>query len=374
MSTNKYVIGKNSTDVETDVEDVANELFTSLTSELPSIPSVDLTGDDFSFDPNDGSVLYSEPEDIVIDDLTEGTLKGEGAFDRLMASVDRHINREFKDNRITGDQYAQVYTQVITNVLGNATQFVLTKDQARWQGIQAQMQARVAEIQATSALVELERIRLDTARSAYETQTAAAQFALAKLNIANAEEQFSLLEQQTARERYTNEFILPTQLAQEQHNLNCTLPLQTRLAEEQVEAAYAQTMDTRTDCMTPVTGLIGRQKLSLSLDNETKQFQLDHTLPAQLNILAEQRESERARTLDTRTDGEIVVGSIGKQNDLLDQQIDSFEKDAKHRTARMYLDGWITQKTLDEGLLAPDQLTNANIDQVLESIRLANSL
>mgnify|MGYP000439303871 CR=1 FL=1 len=65
---------------------------------------------------------------------------------------------------------------------------------------------------------------------------------------------------------------------------------------------------------------------------------------------------------------------MGKQKDLYDQQIDSFVKDAKHKTAKMYLDGWITQKTLDEGLNAPDQLTNTNIDAVLAALRTANSL
>ena len=69
-----------------------------------------------------------------------------------------------------------------------------------------------------------------------------------------------------------------------------------------------------------------------------------------------------------------MEGSVGKQKDLYDQQIDSFIKDAAHKTAKMYLDGWITQKTLDEGLTAPTQLANANVDSVLSTVRSNNSL
>jgi hypothetical protein len=40
----------------------------------------------------------------------------------------------------------------------------------------------------------------------------------------------------------------------------------------------------------------------------------------------------------------------------------------------MYLDGWITQKTLDEGLFAPNELQNTTVDSVLSNIRTANGL
>ena len=91
-------------------------------------------------------------------------------------------------------------------------------------------------------------------------------------------------------------------------------------------------------------------------------------------MLAEQKEAERSKTLNTRTDGTTIVGSVGKQKDLYTQQIDSFIKDAKFKTAKMYLDGWITQKTLDEGLTAPSELTNTEINEVLVANRTANGL
>ena len=153
--------------------------------------------------------------------------------------------------------------------------------------------------------------------------------------------------------------MLPVELGQQQHILNFRQPAETNLINEQKEVQRASTLDTRSDGLPTVSGTLGKQK---------------DLLDRQIFLTEEQRESERAKTLDTRTDGATVEGSVGKQKDLYDQQIDSFIKDAAHKTAKMYLDGWITQKTLDEGLTAPTQLPNANVDSVLSTVRSNNSL
>ena len=96
---------------------------------------------------------------------------------------------------------------------------------------------------------------------------------------------------------------------------------------------------------------------------------------AQRGLILEQTEAKRAETLDTRSDGTTAVaGSIGKQKALYDQQIDSYEKDAQYKVAKLFSDAWITQKTLDEGLTAPTSFTNAEVDEVMAAVRLANSL
>ena len=260
-------------------------------------------------------------------------------------------------------------------VLNNANQFILNKDSARWNSIRAQMEARNSEIKATVALIELERARMEAAKSAYDMQNSAADYALTKIKVANAEAEHCLLVAQTDKENYTNKHILPISLAQEQHKLLKTMPLQTQLVKEQVEKERAQTLDTRMDGLTPVAGILAKQKDSLCKDVETKQYNLDNILPSQLALMIEQRESERAKTLDTRIDGVTPVsGTVGKQKELYTQQIDSFDKDAKYKIAKIYLDGWITQKTLDEGLTAPTELQNTAINAVLSEIRDVNDL
>lgn len=436
-------------DSDCNVDEYANGLYTSLTADSPTTPTVDFTDLKFTFVEDNSGGLYDSPDPITLAQLTEVDLVGDGVFDKLMATVDLHIAREFKGNRITGDQYAKVYTDVMTTVLGQSTSFLLQKDAAKWNAIKAQMEARVAAIQATEALILLEKTKAETSKMFFDMQNSGAQYGLTKMQIANVDADYCMTQAQTNKEVYSTQFLLPAELAlqqyqrmqvlpaqvavskvqsdrvlpaeaalkefvhreiqpverdlqlftleqtrvteqaaaeysltnllpntlaQEQFKLDFLLPAQNALINEQKESQRAQTLDTRSDALTPVSGMLGKQKDGIIIDNTSKQYQLDNTLPIQLDLVKEQRESERAKTTDTRSDGAAVIGSVGKQKDLYTQQIDSFVKDAKHKTAKMYLDGWITQKTLDEGLLAPSELQNATVDSVMSGIRTENGL
>jgi len=67
---------------------------------------------------------------ILTKDLTTGAVGGAGVFDQLMVSVDAHLSREFKANRIKGTDYAQVYVGSMTAAMQNAVQFLLGKQAA----------------------------------------------------------------------------------------------------------------------------------------------------------------------------------------------------------------------------------------------------
>lgn len=416
------------------VDDLAQQLFDSLISDAPTTPEVDFNDPKFSFTPDQNSELYTDVSEITLEDLTKVDLGGDGVFDKLMAAMDLHIQREFKGNRITGDQYAKVYTEVMGGVLASSVQFLLAKDQAHWQAITAQMQARIAEIQATKALIELEEAKVLTQKAVFDMKNSGAQYALTKLQLAGENQRHFLLQAQTDGEVYKVRHLMPAELAIQQYqrmqvlpstvainqvqadrllpaeaaikeyinrelqpiekataayNIEVSLPIktdidefqrdnmlpaQTGLIKEQWETQRAQTLNTRTDGLTAISGMIGKQKDSLDADIQMKQFNIDFVLPVQLDLVKEQREAERSKTLNTRTDGQTITGSVGKQKDLYTQQIDSFIKDAKFKTAKMYLDGWITQKTLDEGLTAPTELTNSTINSVLSSNRSTNGL
>ena len=343
----------------TNVDTVANTLFDSLTADAPQPISIDLTDSKFSFSPDSNSVLYKSVEDITLETLTEVDVEGDGAFDKLMSAVDEHIKREFKDQRITGDQYAKVYTEAVNSVLATATQFTLSKDKAKWDAIAAQMQARIVEINATTALIDLERAKINAAKLQFDMLTSASQYALVKMQIANAEAEHQRLDVAVAKDIYEIDELMPSQKA---------------LIDEQMETQRGQTLDVRSDGTTPIDGILKIQKDNLVQDVNTKEYTLSNLLPAQWNILREQHEAERAKTLNTRSDGAIVEGSVGKQKALYDQQIDSFIKDAQYKTAKMYLDGWMTQKSLDEGLNAPTELFNAGVNAVLANVRENNNL
>lgn len=90
----------------------------------------------------------------TIDDLTVNSLSGKGAFDRLMQSVELHIQDEHKKGRITGANYAQVYMQAIQYVLQFATQFTLSQDQPY-------LEAEKLRIEKDRANIDLEKLKLE---------------------------------------------------------------------------------------------------------------------------------------------------------------------------------------------------------------------
>jgi len=63
--------------------------------------------------------------DIAVVQITEGTIDGNGVFDKLMQAGEVHLTREFKSNRITGKEYSTVYLGMLQAAMGQSIQFLL---------------------------------------------------------------------------------------------------------------------------------------------------------------------------------------------------------------------------------------------------------
>jgi hypothetical protein len=251
------------------------------------------------------------PVKLTIEQLTAGTVAGAGAFDQLMVSLVAHLTVEYTANRISGAEYTKAYIGIVAAALQTAQQFLVAADQAYWSAL-------TAEAQIANLVLQGEGLEI------------------------------------------TN---------------NDILPQQALLLAEQTEVQRAQTMDTRTNGTTAVAGAVGKQIANLVLQGTGLEITNDDILPQQALLLAEQTEVQRAQTMDTRTNGTTAVaGAVGKQKDLYTQQVASYRRDAETKVAKIFSDAWITQKTIDEGLVAPTEFSNANINAVLTAIRTANSV
>ncbi|RWB40469.1 MAG: hypothetical protein EOQ44_25360 [Mesorhizobium sp.] len=167
---------------------------------------------------------------------------------------------------------------------------------------------------------------------------------------------------------------------------------QALLVREQAEAAEVAKIQARVELEGARVALVrtqfeaataeanyGLTKMKISTEdagyaNLTKQgVALDFTnaniLPKQASLVGEQVEVQRAQTLDNRTDGALITGQVGKQKDLYSQQITSYKRDAETKFAKFLSDAWITQKTIDEGLLAPTMFTNTSLDAVMTTLK-----
>jgi hypothetical protein len=351
-----------------------------------NLPTVDLNTAEYSL-PDQTGVLYNSVSKLTNEDLTTGVVGGSGTFDIIMSSMKEHLSEQFELNRITGDQYARAYIELTTAGLSSSVQYLLGRDQAYWAAILAQMQARRAEIDAVNSAVQLEISKAQLAIAFFEAQRSEADYAMSKMGLANADVEFELKLSQLAQSDFTVNSLMPAQLAQLTYQTNSVLPAQVAqttyqtgniLPEQKRQLAYQTdyVMKTQYDQGNyTFTQMMPVQKSSLDKDILIKAYQLSDVLPAAVALSEEQTEVAHSQTSDTRLNGVTpVTGSVGKQKQLYDQQIDSYIKDAQYKAAKVYSDAWITQKTIDEGTDPPAEFSLNKISDVLQSLRTNNNL
>jgi hypothetical protein len=273
----------------------ANELFTALTAGVDfTLPVIDLTDPEFQIPVS----TLPAPTTLGNEHLTTKTIDGTGTFDVLMSSMLAHLKGEFDKGRITGAEYTKAYVNLTQTVLSNAVQFLLGKDVAYWQAVVAQNQAKIAEAGVVEARVKLQIAKAQLAAVYYEANTHKANYALTKMKLSTEEAQYCIAA----------------------YNLSEIMPIQKNLVTYQSETQRAQTNDTLLDGITPVAGLIGKQKA------------------------------------------------------LYTQQIESYKRDSENKAAKLFTDAWITMKTIDEGLLPPTAFNNTSLDAILGDIKTNNNL
>lgn len=348
----------------------ANSLITSLTQDAKfPIPVVDLTKPEFQFP--DGA-LNDPVSKLSIEDVTTGSLTGPGAFDTLMRGFRAHLEEEFNQGRITGDDYTKAYIALTESAMNQSIAFLLGKDGAYWQAQQAQIQAFIARVQ-------LEETKVRLAATQFDASNQKANYALTKMRMITEEVNY-------CSGKYTLEEMMPLQKAGltnenaiSAYNLSQILPKQVELSTAQIaqQKVDTQISDYNLSTILPAqnTKLV-TENAGQVIANDTASYNLSQVLPAQLQTMQEQRmlvteqkEAQRAQTKNNRSDGELVEGVLGKQKDLYNQQINSYQRDSELKVAKVFSDAWITQKTIDEGLVPPTSFTNQEIEKVLSQLR-----
>lgn len=330
-------------------EIVADALMDSLlTGETFTVPTVNLNDPAFNFPSIVGNPLYNAVAELTNEDLTTRTVGGSGTYDAIMASQAAHLKDEFNQGRITGAEYTKAYIALAQAAAGQAIQFLLGKDQAYWASVIAQGQALTARVQHETAKVQL-------AIALVEMNNQRATFALNKIRLANEDAQYGI-------NKYNLDNILPSQKAQ-------ILQQTTNLV---AEALNIPKQGALIDSNKAVQDA---QKLSIEKNTEVADYNLDNLMPAQLTLVKEQGEVQRAQTLDTRSDGvTAVAGSVKSQKDLYAQQVISYQRSSQTNAAKVWVDSWVADSALQDSPTVPAGFTSTNIGSVLTTLKTTNGL
>ena len=327
-------------------ETEANTLLTALLAgEDVTLPAIDFG----NLDIPDGlldTVLVPVAK-LTNEDLTTGELSGSGTFDVLMRAFKAHLQVEFDKGRITGVEYTKAYIALTESAMAQGVNFLVNRDQAYWQAVSAQLGA----LQARTVL-KTAQMQLVTAK--FEALTSKANFGLTKMKISSESMAYCVA-------KYGLENMLPKQVA---------------LVDAQIEQQLTETQISEfnlTDMLPNQKAQLLQQIENLGTEGEVATYTLANMLPTQKLLIQEQMEAQRGQTLDTRSDGVTpITGSVGKQKDLYDQQITSYQRDAEVKAMKSWTDAWTVMKTVDEGLAPPTAYSNANLNQILQSIATNN--
>ena len=350
-------------------EIVADALMDSLlTGETFTVPTVNLNDPAFNFPSIVGNPLYNAVAELTNEDLTTRTVGGSGTYDAIMASQAAHLKDEFNQGRITGAEYTKAYIALAQAAAGQAIQFLLGKDQAYWASVIAQGQALTARVQHETAKVQL-------AIALVEMNNQRATFALNKIRLANEDAQYGI-------NKYNLDNILPSQKAQIlQQTTNLVseelgIDARTALAEQQKTNLVSEELNISKQgaLIDSNKAVQDAQKLSIEKNTEVADYNLDNLMPAQLTLVKEQGEVQRAQTLDTRSDTAAVAGSVKSQKDLYAQQVISYQRSSQTNAAKVWVDSWVADSALQDSPTVPTGFTSTNIGSVLTTLKTTNGL
>jgi len=312
-----------------EINDIYTPLLSGLTFDL-SIPlelaAVDLITQPPTFTP---SVVGDFPA-LTLASLTAGedTLTGNGAFDVIMKAVNKHLDDQYKKQRLSGAEWGKVYIAGIELALTQGANYLVASTAAAWAGETSKRQAELLEIQKASLLQD---------HSSKVLETLTAKMGLAKMQIEANVAQGGLVS-------------MKTKIGETYHSI-LAQEAQQKLIDEQVDTARAATKDTLLSGA-PVAG-------SVAIDKNLKS--------KQLGLIDEQIDAARAQTKNTIIGDMIPVGGIlGSQKSLYDQQRQSYIHDSMNKAAKLLSDAWTTQKTVDDGWTPPDSFLNAYIDPAMK--------
>lgn len=344
---------------------------------------------------------------IDISDLTSKEPDGGGVFDDLMESAKAHVIEEFNKKRINQADYAKVYLGMMAEVLGQASQFVLQKQQADKQAdlidaqiegektntvkthqeisnlaIQGKVLIGQAEKMEQEVLVEQQRVLVmeqEVLKSIGEVSMLAKQEDKIDAEITIAYQQLQTMASEIALTEARTDLAIAQADAETQRL--ALIPHEISLIQGQVANLTKEglILDKRLLLMDNEISKMAAEIALLSARANTEAKQIDmmdsqiSKIDKELALIQEKVYVEQAQYSDT-TDSSLnagaVDGVIGKQVELYRMQAEGFERDAEQKFAKIMLDSWNVRKSADPygTTTASTGLQQPNIGVVLEQL------
>lgn len=270
---------------------------------------------------------------IEFTDLTTGEHEGRGAFDELMRTAGSHLEREFKEDRINGNEYATVYLGTLSAAMATSLQYVLGH------GIASRQEEMLAN-QNLKIIQETLVVAQQLVNLKKEEDLADAELLLKAQQLVNLSAQNTLVISQTAKMN-ADKLISDKQL----------LVMDSSLTKDTAEIALVNQQTAN--------------ELSKNLIIVKQGVKMD----AETSLLTQKKFTEEAQVKDL-VNASTVTGVIGKQKSLYSAQEAGFARDAEQKLLKFMTDNWGLRLNSDPLTVLPGGFSNVEIDKVLTKAKL----
>jgi len=316
--------------------------------------------------------------------LTAGTLTGTGVFDQLIAAVKLHLQEEYDSQRITSDQYAEIYLGALQSTMQFAVQYVINHpaEEETLARIGHIRQQTVTELAKTCDNLNL---GLGFNNSSTLEGTMALELSVLTKEAALKDEQLNTA---TAETDLTKQKVV-TELAQTDDDftkvstygtLNTTANLagvlnehilksakERDLIEQKMVSEIAQYND-----VLPANQEAGGIGFHTTVLGSVIKASIDKTA-GEIQLLAQKAITEYAQTGDTAIGanngvvpaGYALGGVVDKQKTLYTNQANGFIRDAEQKLLKIMSEPLVASIAAESGDVTDSLMDNAHIAQVV---------
>lgn len=288
--------------------------------------------------------------EILIGDVTSGTLPGLGVFDELMTANQVRLDKQYDQNRLRGPDYAKVYLGSMEAIMAQSIQFLLGRQQA-------DKQAELLDAQKDKTLEEILLVREQVKHTAADTElinakiiTESLQAELVAAQIRKMEYEIKLVLAQIDK-MVLDSALVNVQIEKVKADiLLVEAQIEKMLFERDLTQAqiWSERAKVSTDCSITVAPIAVGGLIKGQLDK----LLADITLMKYKGI-TEQAQTDgvvhEGTTADPVQTGDIA-GILGKQMRLYQKQTDGYDRDAEQKILKMHADVWNAQRMTDENL------------------------
>lgn len=338
--------------------------------------------------------------ELDVCEITTGDVDGTGIFDSLMRSVNSHLIEQFEKGRITGSDFASVYTAAISATLEQAIKLASEKQLMPYE-IMAKEREILKQDYELNELLPNQNLKLEKENLLLDSQLNVVNYELTNklpAEVVNITKQGLLLDAQTDELAYRVSDILPVeksnltytgenlqmQKALATYELNTKLPAEVSnitkqgllLDAQEDEIAY------RLANIIPVekanlefTGANLQAENALLVSKLTTETKQQSSIDAQIATTNAQTElyEQKTTTELAQVDGSVILpnSAMYYQNKLIKAQTDAFTTDSIQKSTKLLLDTWNARHVSDFKGNPPDgfnKLHDKNIGEAVTTL------